>query len=232
MTNNLKNLQKKIIKIESRTNLICKNNFIKKINKINKYELDIFYKKFNQYKIITKIIFDYPYFYSELKSIQLDEDSNTNVNIYNQIIWIHEHYEFIENIRKTESDIEILLNKSYNSGLITFIQYKLSKKILKKIDLIYKSDIILYDFYHKNNISNEDDLHYKNQFEHKKIFIENNLINSQLDFFFDIIEIIFLQIYNIMNKKIKYNKNYILENLSNNNKYFNKISKLKKYLII
>ena len=139
--------QKKILNYESEFNIF---------RQINKNELEKFQKKLNQYKITTNLLYTDMNFYSELKFIELAQPVGTNKYIYMDIIWIHEHYEFIESIRSVESDIKLLLVKSHKLGLITNIQFKLVKKIFKSINLIFESDTILRDFYTsvngKNNI--------------------------------------------------------------------------------
>jgi hypothetical protein len=81
--------------------------------------------------ITVRLLFDDYKFYSVIKYIVLDQSLEINQYIFNEIIWIHEHYEFIEQLREIEPDIKLLLEDSNNIGWISKIQYKLAKKFLK-----------------------------------------------------------------------------------------------------
>lgn len=196
--------EKKILQYESKFNTF---------RQINKNELEKFQVKLNQYKIITDLLHSDMNFYSELKFIELDYSVSTGEYIYMDIIWIHEHYEFIESIRSIEPDIKSLLNKSHKLGLISNIQLKLAKKIFKSINLIFESDIILRDFYtcvnNKNNTICQ-------------------ISKSNLEFYFNIIEIIILKMYSIeKNNNDKLNN---IDLLFLNSDYLNNIYKLKNLL--
>ena len=160
-------------------------------------------------------------FYSELKFIELDHSVSastsisisTNEYVYMDIIWTHEHYEFIESIRSVEPDIKSLLTKSHKLGLITNIQFKLAKKIFKSINLIFESDAILRDFYTSYNDKN------------------NNICcisKVHLEYYFNIIEIIILKMYSI--ERSFNNKSNNINLLLKNANYLNDISKLKNLL--
>jgi hypothetical protein len=56
--------QKKVYNLESKFKINVNSNII---------ELEKFYKKFNQYKYICKILFDYPNFYSIIKFIDINQ---------------------------------------------------------------------------------------------------------------------------------------------------------------
>lgn len=200
-----KKYQKKISNYEFKFN-IC--------NEVNKNELEKFYKKFNIYKITTKILYKYPNYYSDIKFIDLGQPSNINEYIFNDIIWTHEHFEYIEEIRSIEYDIQILLFESYELGLISSIQFELAKKIYNLVCKIFELDIIVRDFFNVDINSNNND--------------ENNLTFYQLEFYFNLIEIIILKMHYIEKKSDKkYNK---IELLLDNSKYLNNIFKLKKSL--
>jgi len=163
--------KKKIIKYEK---IILQKEL--KFNIIKKYnidELNKFFVKFNHYALILRLLHDDPTFYSTLKFIQLDQTNDIDHYQYCQIIWIHEHYELIEDIRSIEPDIKLLLSDSKNIGWISNIQYKLAKKIMKMIPGIFESDKIFTHLY-----SNK---------------LDNNIpTNNQIDYLITIIGIIIL----------------------------------------
>ena len=206
--------EKKILSYESKFN---------KFKKINKSELEKFNKELFHYKTMTKLLLTDPNFYSTLKFIELDKSDELVQYNFQEIIWIHEHYEHIEKIRSIESDIKLLLVESNKLGLISSVQFRLAKKILNFIDIIYKSDIILKDFY---NEFNNDKIN--------KIKNIKQLNQSHLDLFFNIIEIIILKIFNIekelLNKSIKSTKSTKIDLLLENKDYLNNISKFKNLL--
>lgn len=197
-----KKYQKKLLNYELEYNL-CEQ--------INKYELVEFEKKLNQYKITTKLLFSYPNYYSQLKSIELNYLFSENEYIYKDIIWTHEHFEYIEEIRSIEKQIELLLIESLEFGFITKIQYKLAIQIFNSIFKIFESNEILKEFY----INVKDNGYYN---------ISIKL--SHIDFFFNLIDIIILKI-NRTDKNINLKK---IELLLDNSKYLNNIYKLKKSL--
>lgn len=203
---------KKITKYEK--NIFKYENNFSKFKKINKSELEKFQKELNQYKITTNLLFTDPNFYSDIKYIELDQSVEISKYAYESTLWIYEHYNFIDKIRSIELDIMILLIESNKIGLISNVQFRLTKKILNSIDSIYKSDIILRDLYIDSNKNNK----YKTS---------NQINQSHLDLFFNIIEIIILKIYNI-DKKIK--KSNKIELLLENKDYLLNISKLKHLL--
>lgn len=202
-----KKYEKKILSKESEYNTY--NTY----NPDDKNQFEKFQIKLNQYKLSANLLFSDPNFYSELKFIELDQPINSYKNIYADIIWLHEHYEFIEKTRLVELDIKFLLAKSYKLGLISYVQYKLAKKISKSINQIFESESILKEFY--SNSNNKENREY--------------LINkSSLEYYFNIIEIIMLKIYMIeKNSNDKINNIDLL--LSDFN-YLDNIFKLKKSL--
>lgn len=204
--------EKKIFNHESNYN---------KFKKINKNELEKFHKELNHYKITTNLLFGDPNFYSELKFIELDQSVESSKYLYLETIWISEHYNFIEKTRSIESDIMLLLIESNKIGLISNVQFQLAKKIFNSIDMIYKSDKVLKDFY--NDFYND---FYSNK--NNKTKITKSLNKSHLEFFFNILEIIILKMYCIDKKLLK--KSNKLELLLENQKYLNNISKFKNLL--
>jgi hypothetical protein len=196
--------EKKILSIESKYNTYYP---------INKNQLEKFQIEWNNYKLTTNLLFSDPNFYSELKFIELDQSLNSDKYIYADIIWSHEHYEFIEKTRLVEQDIKSLLSKSYKFGLISQIQYKLAKKISKSINQIFESDTILKEFYFNSNNQNNQEL----------------LVNKYyLEYYFNIIEIIILKMYQI--EKNSNNKINNIDLLLSDSNYLNNIFKLKKSL--
>ena len=126
-------------------NFICKKN--KKISKFEKkimfkelnfelvkkfdiVELDKFYKQFRDYMLTCRLLFTNPSFYSTLKFIQLDQTLNKYELAYKEIIWIHEHYNYIEELRLVENDLNNLVILGYNFGFVSKIQFELVKKII------------------------------------------------------------------------------------------------------
>ena len=203
--------EKKILSYESNFN---------KFKKINKSELEKFNKELFHYKTMTKLLLTDPNFYSTLKFIELNQPDELIQYKFEEIIWIHEHYEHIEKIRSIESDIKLLLVESNKLGLISGVQFRLAKKILNFIDKIYKSDIILKDFYDEFN---NDKIN--------KIKNIKQLNQSHLDLFFNIIEIIILKIFNIEKELLKKSiKSTKIDLLLENQDYLNNISKFKNSL--
>lgn len=192
--------QNKIFNQESKFNIY---------GQINMDELEKFKTKLSQYKITTNILFSDPNFYLDLKFIELDQSIGISEYICKEIVWINEHYDFIEQIRTIESDIKFLITKSYKFGLISNVQYKLVKKFFTLVKKIYETDTILKDLY-------------VNSKKNKKI----NL--TQLNFYFDILEIILLKIKQI--EFFLYNKSTKIELLLENKNYINNIAKLKTTL--
>jgi hypothetical protein len=204
--------QQKILKYESAFNIMdqMKIEQFDQLDQLEKFEL-----KFNHYKITVLTLYSDPDFYSKLKFIELDQNMNNQMYGYMEIIWTHEHYEFIENIRTIESDIKLLLDESYKFGLITHIQFILSTKIFKFIRYIFESDVILKNFYTNHNLDGLNDF-------------GNFITRSNLEFFFNIIGIIILEMYNQKkNYPDQLNKiDLLLENFD----YLNLFGELKKSL--
>lgn len=206
-------------------NFICKKN--KKISKFEKkimfkelnfelvkkfdiVELDKFYKQFRDYMLTCRLLFTNPSFYSTLKFIQLDQTLNKYELAYKEIIWIHEHYNYIEELRLVENDLNNLVILGYNFGFVSKIQFELVKKIIHIVPNIFYTDNVFVHLYpDKSNIK----------------FPTQN----QLDYYFDIIEIIILKMYICTKNKIN-KKKLCIEMLLEDNKYISLISKLKNKL--
>jgi hypothetical protein len=191
------NYQKKIINYESKFNFI----------KVDYDELKKFYKKINNYKFICILLYNNPDFYIDIKYLQIDNYRELNEIVYLEIFWLNQHYEFIEEIRSIENDIKQLFQDAYKYGLITNIQYKLVKKIMMQILKIFELDKSLEKLYGE------------------KLNSEHYISKKEIEFYFDILEIILLKIYSSNNSS---NKIY---NLCKNEKYTNLINKIKINLI-
>lgn len=204
--------QKKIFDYESDINLLKKCD----IEEIKK-----FYKCFNQYKLTCKLIYSDPKIYSVLKFIELNQNICKNQYIFEEIIWDHEHYEFIEKIRLIENDLIALCKDSVKFNLITQIQYKIIKKIRPKINKIFESDTILLGLYQNQDLISQN---VNNQ-------NKNLITESELDFYFDIISIILLKMFSVgkLNNLEKINKKNIFS-LLDNQEYIDNVVKIKNSL--
>ena len=172
-------------------------------------QLDKFYKKFNNYMLTCKLLFTNPSVYSILKFIQLDQTMNRYELAYHEIIWIHEHYNFIEELRLIENDFNDFVSYAYNFGWISKIQFKLVTKIMCEIPNIFHSDIVFSHLYSHN--------------------LDNKLpTQNQLDYYFNIIEIIILKMYQSTKNKNK--KKYSIDELLLDDKYIRSINNLKNQL--
>ena len=212
--------QKKVFDFESKFNSIKNCNVI---------ELENFYKSFCQYKITCKLLYTDPTIFSTIKLIELDKSVSIDQYVFNEIIWNHEHYEFIEKMRSIENDLILLIKDSVKFDLVTKIQYKLIKGISPKIYKIFESDSILIGLYMDLDLDLDSD-------SDSNIYIQYNLkliSKTELDFYFDIIEIILFKMF-IESKK----KNYLTSNtknisdLLNNQSYTDNIIKIKNLLTI
>jgi len=195
--NDIINYTNKINEIESK---------FKIINECDINELKIFYKKFSQYIFIFKILYENNDFYEDLKFIETSND-------YEQLIWINEHYNFLNEIRSIESTIKLMIKDSIKIGFITKIQYELLKKIEPKIKNVFKMDVVLSSI-----------------FENEKKNIELPII-KEYEFYFDIIEIIIYKMYEYQKEKLDYDVNSNdINYLLRNDKYINLISNIKNVL--
>lgn len=201
-----KKSNKKLNKYEKKIFDIEQNHRIKV--KFNIQELEEFQKKFAQYKLVCMILMDDPNYYKLVKYILLDQNVEYSLYQMNETIWINEHYNYIMDIRTIENDIVILLDDALNFNIISKIQYELVRRIIPTIINIFESDYVLSEIYNKTCILN----------------ISNK---KQIEYYFNIIEIILLKMMfcnNISNLSYK--------NLLNNNNYFDSINKIKKLLEI
>ena len=202
--NKILNYQKKILSIEQK----YIQSFIPKIN-LNKFNEII--KKISNYNLVVKILYSNPDFFLELKYIQIDYFRKPNEVACLETLWNVEHYEYIESIKNVEFDIFQLIKFANKYNLISYVQSKYIKKMIKKkINLIFESDKSFENFY--NPIPNI-----------KLIISETNL-----QLFFDLLDIIIIKI-NLLSKSDTNIINVI--DISNNVKYSNLINKIKLNLI-
>ena len=111
----------------------------------------------------------------------------------------NKHFEYINEQNKFYNITIIpLIKLASKLDIITRLQYKLIKKISKKIENVWKTDNIVYELY-----------------ENEYLIIPSN---DESKYFFNILDIIIQEIKNIPNYKI--NKNNILDD-SNYLKLFN-----------
>jgi len=196
-------------------------NFLNKLNNIqeniNILENNIKFKC----KIILPANFLTTYYKYKLTLIILFNDSNFYYDCYNILdnenteIWIYEHCDLINNYIKFTSNFYNIIKTGFFYGFISFIQYKLSKIILKKINNIWYSDYFLNKIYN-----------------HKK-----KCTLQELEFILNIIELVYYKIYinnydndTIINEKSLLDNNYYIDNIYKKKllyqKYFNSLHKI------
>lgn len=195
--------QKELLVLETK-------HILKNIPKIDWNKIDILKNKISNYKITINLLYTYPDFYYELKNTQLDFTRTSCEFDFLEIIWMKEHYEFMEKNKSISSDIFELIKFALKFNIVSHFQYKYMKKTLCKIDKIFEYDKCFEKLYQtKQDIS--------------------SIINSEeIDLFFDLLEIIIQRIdmmKKYIKKKIKIKSNST--NLTANNKYTKLIKKIK-----
>lgn len=195
-------------------NIICKEFYFEQNKKFDTNELDKFYKKFNHYVLTSKILYTNPTFYSTLMIIQLDQSKDQTQYINDEIIWKHEHYDFIEDLRTIEIDFDDLVHRAYGLKWISKIQFKLAKKIMRIIPNIFYFDSIFEKLY----IDDSGD----------KIQLQLPT-QTQLNYYFNIIEIIILKMY-YCNKNKTNKKKKCIDSILLDPKYIKSITNLKNQL--
>lgn len=177
-------------------------------------KLEEFKKKFNKYKIICKLLYSNPDYYSLEKFIKVDNSLDRELVEFYENIWCNEHYEYIENIKNISHDIKILIKDSLKLGLISWIQYKAIKKLIQPVSNIFDKDIELKNFT-QDYIPNQ----------------LNQISEVQLNLYFDIIEIILLKIHNfnknLLNLKKSSSPDISILNILSTSSYLNTIKKIK-----
>jgi len=119
------NYQKKILSFEQKY-------ILSSIPKINLKIFDDIVKKISNYKLIVKILYSNQDFYLDLKYIQIDYFREPNEVACLETIWNVEHYEYIESIKNTELDIYHLIKFATKYNIMSYVQSKLAKKMIKK----------------------------------------------------------------------------------------------------
>lgn len=201
----LLNYQKKLFKLEKKYLKNCMPLII-----LDKY--DLVKKKIMTYKLTTNILYNNPEFYLDVKEIQLDYTRNLNELAYLEIIWITQHYDYIEEIKSTYDDILQLIKFGKKYQFITYIQYKYIKKMLPKINKIFDYDKSMENFY----------LPTKN--------IMLYLTSEEIELFYNILDIIINMIDIISIKSNIYDNLSNMVKMSSNIKYGNLIKKIKTKL--
>lgn len=182
-------------------------NFMPSID-LDKYEA--VKKKIKNYKLITNLVYSNPKFYFELKEIELNYTCCLNELSCLEIIWLNQHYEFIEEIKSIQNEIIQLIKFAKKYQLISFIQYKYIKKILPKINTIFDYDKSMEHFY----------LPTKNLILYLSI--------EEIELFYDILDIVIAKIDKICLKlNIHHNNSVNLEKISSDYQYINLIKKIK-----
>lgn len=202
--NNL--LDKKLFNYQKKLSDIEKKYFFSLLPSIDLDKFNLIKKKISNHKLIINILYNSPEFYLDLKEIQLDFTREPNELSFLEIIWINEHYEFIDEIKSTQNDIIQLIKFSNKYNLISFIQYKFIKKLLPKINKIFEYDKSMEYFY----LPEKNIIFY--------ITIE------EIELFYNIIDIIIAKIDIISSLLFK---KYDISNLTTNTHYSNLIKKIK-----
>lgn len=133
-------VDKKITNYYKKLSDIEKKYFINFVPTIDLDKYEQVKKKIVNYKFITNLLYSNPEFYFELKEIELDFTRSFNELSCQEIIWLNQHYEFIEEIKSSSAEITQLIKFAKKYQLISFVQYKLIKKILPKINAIFNYD--------------------------------------------------------------------------------------------
>lgn len=140
------------------------------------------------------------------KYVQIDYFSEPNEVACLEIIWNVEHYEYIESIRNTEFDIAQIVKFATRYDLMSYVQSKFIKTMLKKINIIFESDKSMEKLYGES--------------KNIKLIISEN----DLELFFNILDIIVIKI-NMLSKMDLETTNLL--DITNNKKYSNLIKKIK-----
>ncbi len=153
-----------------------KNKLIKNVKKKK------FYKKYNNFKYSILLIMENSNYYEFERDILTNNE--LEIELFN-----NKHFEYIDKLKKFYNiTILPLIKLASKLDIITRLQYKLVKKISKKIENVWKTDNIVTELY-----------------ENEYLVIPSN---DESKYFFNILDIIIQEIKNIPNNKI--NKKNIL----------------------
>lgn len=147
MNNLLYPSNKKLENYHKKLTILETKYFINLIPSIDLDKFSTIKKRINNYKLTTKLLYTNNEFYLDLKYIQLYFTKNLDELSFLEIIWINEHYEFIEDIKSTKNDIKQLIKFSNKYNLISCIQYTLIKKLLPKINKIFEYNKVFEKIY-------------------------------------------------------------------------------------
>ncbi len=165
--------------------LLFEKNYISSKNKLFKFvQKKKFKKKYNQIKYSILLLVKNSNYYEFERDIVTDNEFE--IELFN-----NKHFEYIIGLTNFyNSYIVPLIKLASKLDLITRLQYDLVKKISKKINNVWKIDNIIYQLY-----------------ENEYLIIPSS---DEVEYFFNIFDIIIQEITNIPNDKI--NKNNILNN--------------------
>ena len=138
-----------------------------------------------------------PNFFEELRYIVTNSDTEI-------AIWNNEHYNEMNEVKKIEDNINLLIDESLNIGFLSKIQHTLIRLIEPKIKNIFTTNTI-----------------YASLYDHKDILLPTN---NEFDYYFNLIEIIFYK--SINNNQIDLTSNNIGDLLTNEY-YLDSINNLK-----
>ncbi len=179
--------------------LLYEKDYISSKNKLVKYiKKKKFYKKYNNFKYSILLIMENSNYYEFERDILTNNE--LEIELFN-----NKHFEYIDKLKKFYNITIIQLIKLASKlDLITRLQYKLVKKISKKIENVWKTDNIVTELY-----------------ENEYLVIPSN---DESKYFFNILDIIIQEIKNVPNDKI--NK----KNILNNSNYLKLFTEYKNFI--
>ncbi len=179
--------------------LLYEKDYISSKNKLVKYvKKKKFYKKYNNFKYSILLIMENSNYYEFERDILTNNE--LEIELFN-----NKHFEYIDKLKKFYNiTILPLIKLASKLDLITRLQYKLVKKISKKIENVWKTDNIVTELY-----------------ENEYLVIPSN---EESKYFFNILDIIIQEIKNVPNDKI--NK----KNILNNSNYLKLFTEYKNFI--
>ncbi len=162
--------------------LLYEKDYISSKNKLVKYvKKKKFYKKYNNFKYSILLIMENSNYYEFERDILTNNE--LEIELFN-----NKHFEYIDKLKKFYNITIIQLIKLASKlDLITRLQYKLVKKISKKIENVWKTDNIVTELY-----------------VNEYLVIPSN---DESKYFFNILDIIIQEIKNVPNDKINKKNN-------------------------
>lgn len=179
--------------------LLYEKDYISSKNKLVKYiKKKKFYKKYNNFKYSILLIMENSNYYEFERDILTNNE--LEIELFN-----NKHFEYIDKLKKFYNiTILPLIKLASKLDLITRLQYKLVKKISKKIENVWKTDNIVTELY-----------------ENEYLVIPSN---DESKYFFNILDIIIQEIKNVPNDKI--NK----KNILNDSNYLKLFTEYKNFI--